>query len=204
MTAAGTRQIGIITRPAQAAAVMHPVRRKVLESVGNGASAASIARALGLPRQRVNYHVRELEREGLVELVEVRRAGNCVERIVRAAAASWVISPDALGGLSPAGAERAAASGADRFSPVRLIAAASRTIVEVAASCDGAGGACGPRSTVTLEAEVRFASPLDQGAFVHELASAFARIAAKHHAADAARGRVHRFMLLGRAAPTGS
>jgi hypothetical protein len=50
---------------------------------------------LALPRQQVGYHLRALEQAGLVELVEERRKGNCIERIVRAAACSYVISPEA-------------------------------------------------------------------------------------------------------------
>jgi hypothetical protein len=48
----------------------------------------------------VNYHLRELETQGLVELVEERRRGNCVERIVRATAKSYVVSAEALATLA--------------------------------------------------------------------------------------------------------
>jgi len=62
---------------------------------------AGLARKLGLPRQRLNYHLRALEDAGLVELVEERRKGNCFERLLRATARSFVISPEALGVLGP-------------------------------------------------------------------------------------------------------
>ena len=55
----------------------------------------------GLPRQRLNYHLKALEQCGLLECVEERRKGNCTERILRATAHSFVISPDALGALGP-------------------------------------------------------------------------------------------------------
>ncbi len=55
-----------------------------------------LAARSGLARQKVNYHLRELERHGLVELVEERRKGNVTERVMRATAASFVISPAAL------------------------------------------------------------------------------------------------------------
>ena len=56
---------------------------------------------LGLPRQNVNYHLKALERHGLVELVEERKKGNMTERMLRATALSYAISPAALGGVQP-------------------------------------------------------------------------------------------------------
>ena len=55
----------------------------------------------GVSRQRLNYHLRELERHGLIELVEERRKGNCTERVLRATAASYVISPAAFAAVAP-------------------------------------------------------------------------------------------------------
>jgi DNA-binding transcriptional ArsR family regulator len=49
-----------------------------------------LAARVGLARQKVNYHLKALERHGLVELVEERRKGNVNERMLRATAASYV------------------------------------------------------------------------------------------------------------------
>ena len=70
----------------QAAALLHPTRLRVLEGLAEPDSAAGLARRLGLPRQQVNYHLRELEKRQLIEEVDQRRKGNCIERIVRATA----------------------------------------------------------------------------------------------------------------------
>ena len=53
-------------------APLAPLRRAVLEQLREAGSASEVATRLGETRQRVNYHVRELERAGLVELVEER------------------------------------------------------------------------------------------------------------------------------------
>src|SRR4029077_300235 len=87
------------------------------------ASAATLAARVGMPRQKVNYHLRTLERHGLVELVEVRRRGDLDERVMRATAASYVISPAALGALAP-DPQRAP----DRLSARYLIALAARVV----------------------------------------------------------------------------
>ena len=47
----------------------------------------------GISRQTANYHLRVLETHGLVELVEERVRGSKAERVLRATASSFVISP---------------------------------------------------------------------------------------------------------------
>jgi len=91
--------VELITGAGAAAAAVHPLRRRILEQLREPGTAAGVARNLGLPRQRVTYHVRELQRLGLMETVGERRRGNCVERLVRATATSYLIAPEALGGV---------------------------------------------------------------------------------------------------------
>ena len=53
---------------------MDPLRARILsELTTEPRSAATLAQRVGLSRQKVNYHLRELERHELVELVEERR-----------------------------------------------------------------------------------------------------------------------------------
>lgn len=102
-----------------AAAVLHPMRLRILEHLVEPDSAAGVARHLRLPRQKVNYHLRCLETRGLVRLVETRTAGSTTERAVQAVARRFVISPRLLGRLA---ADRGGAPDSDR---VRLLAAAA-------------------------------------------------------------------------------
>ena len=115
--------------PAQAAALLQPQRLRLLEGLSEPDSAAGLARRFGLPRQQLNYHLRELERAGLVELVEERRRGNCVERVVVATARHYVISPEVLGGLGASLDEVR-----DHFSSTSLVAVAARAIRELGES----------------------------------------------------------------------
>ena len=73
-----------------AAALLSEPRLRILGELGDPDSSSGVARRIGLPRQQVNYHLRELEKSGLVEFVEERRKGNCVERVVRASARSYL------------------------------------------------------------------------------------------------------------------
>ena len=111
-------------------------------------------RCLCLPRQQVGYHLRELEKAGLVELVEERRKGNCIERIVRAAGRCYVVSPEALGKLGITPEQRG-----DRFDVGFLVCLAARAIRDLTVLCgraDKAGKRVSP--TTALDVEVRFGS----------------------------------------------
>jgi DNA-binding transcriptional ArsR family regulator len=187
----------VVRHPDAAAALLDPVRQQLLHQLIEPDSAAGLARRLRLPRQRINYHLRALETAGLVELVEERRKGNCMERVVRATARAFVISPEAIGALGPT-----AESAGDRLSSAHLIASAGRAIRDVAA-LEARARQEGKRvATLTLDTEVRFASAAARAAFADELADAVARLAAKYHDERAPGGR--RFRLLAAVHPTPS
>jgi len=180
--------VQVIQSAETAATLFSPARMRILQHLAEADSAAGIARRLGLPRQQVGYHMRELEQAGLVELVEERRKGNCIERIVHAAARSYVISPEALGKLGAAPEQRR-----DRFSNGFLVSLAARAIRDLAVLCGRADKAGKRLSTMALEVEVRFASPEAGNAFAEELAQQVSRLAAKYHDERAAGGRRFRF-----------
>ncbi|HEY9504527.1 MAG TPA: helix-turn-helix domain-containing protein [Gemmatimonadales bacterium] len=181
--------LDVVRSAESAAALLDPTRQQLLAHLKEPDSAAGLARRLELPRQRINYHLKVLEAAGLVELVEERRKGNCLERVVRATARAFIISPEALGELGPS-----PDLAADRLSSAYLLAAAGRTIRDVAVLEDKARREGKRLATLTLDAEVRFASAEDRAKFAEELADAVGRIAARYHDARAPGGR--RFRLL--------
>jgi DNA-binding transcriptional ArsR family regulator len=181
--------LAVVSDPEAATALLDPVRQKLLAHLREPDSATGLARRLRLPRQRINYHLRTLERAGLVELVEERRKGNCLERVVRASARAFVISPEALGVLGPT-----PEAAGDRLSSAYLIAAAGRTIRDLAALDTRARKEGKRLATLTLEAEVRFATAASRAAFAEELTEAVARLAAKYHDERAPTGRQFRLL----------
>jgi len=181
--------IQVIQSAEAAATLFSPARMRILEQLGEPDSAAGVARHLELPRQQVSYHMRELEQAGLVELVEERRKGNCLERVVRAAARSFVISPEALGKLGATPEQQR-----DRFSVGYLVSMAARAIRDLAVLCGRAEKAGKRVSTLALEVEVRFASAEARNGFGEELAEAVARLVAKYHDDAATGGRKFRFI----------
>ena len=182
------RSLDLIEDPTRAATLLNPMRLRLLESLREPDSAAGVARKLELPRQKVHYHLRELERSGLVEAVEERRKGNVLERILRATATHYLISPEAFGGVSPDPGEVR-----DRFSSTYLVAVAAKTIRDLARLRREADEAGKRLATFTLQTEVRFAAPRDRKAFSEELAECVAKLVDKYHDAEAEGGRAFHF-----------
>ena len=114
--------LDVIDDPATAVAALDPLRARILAALAEPGSATSVADALGLPRQRVNYHLRTLEEHGLVRLVEERPRRGLTERVVQATAGSYVASPAALGASAVDPAR------VDRLSTRYLVAVAARVV----------------------------------------------------------------------------
>jgi DNA-binding transcriptional ArsR family regulator len=182
--------VAVIEDPAAAEAALDPIRTRLLVELVEPASATTVAARVGLPRQKVNYHLRMLEQRGLVELVEERRKGNMVERVLQATALSYVISPAALAALQPDPAKTA-----DRLSARWLIALAARLVREVGQLLAGAAKARKRLATFGMDGEIRFASAADRAAFAEELAAAVTRLIGKYHDEQAKAGRDHRVIV---------
>lgn len=174
----------MIQDPARAGVLLDPIRMAMLERLREPDSAAGLARKMKLPRQKLNYHLHELEKQGFLELVEERRKGNCTERMVRATARSFVIDPAVLGtlGIDPRDVQ-------DRFSSAYLLAVASKTIRDVAALRTRAQKAGKRLATFSVQSQIQFANAADRAAFFEELAGEVARLAAKYHNEVAPGGR---------------
>lgn len=182
--------VATISDPSAAEVSLDRIRARLLALLSQPASAAGLAEALGLPRQKVNYHLRLLEQHGLVELVEERRKGNCTERVLQATATSYVISPEALETVAP-DPRRAP----DRLSARWLLALGSQLVRDVGQLLAGADRAGKRLATFGLDGEIRFASAAERAAFTEELATAVAELVARYHDENASRGRVHRIVV---------
>jgi len=109
------------------------------------------------------------------------------ERIVRATAAHYVISPNTLGSLG-----RAEGQSTDRFSATFQVAVAARTIREVAELSERARHAGKRLTTLTLDTSVRFATPASREAFANDLVHAISGLVAKYHDGLSPDGRSYR------------
>jgi DNA-binding transcriptional ArsR family regulator len=182
--------VTVIEDPAAAEVSLDPVRTRLLAALSQPGSASTLAAKVGLARQKVNYHLRALERHGLVELVEERRKGNMTERVMRATASSYVISPAALSAIAP-DPDRSP----DQLSALWLLALAARLVQEVGELIGGAKRARRRLATFGMDTEINFASASDRAAFAAELSGAVETLVSKYHDEFAAGGRRHRLLV---------
>ncbi len=183
-------EVAVIEDPSAAEVSLDPVRARLLAELVVPGSATMLAAKVGLPRQKVNYHLRTLEQHGLVELVEERRKGNVNERLMQATAASYVISPTALAAVQPDPARSP-----DRLSARWLLAVSARLVRDVGTLITGATRAKKRLATFALDGEIRFATAADRAAFAEELAGCVTQLVAKYHDEQAEGGRPHRVVV---------
>jgi DNA-binding transcriptional ArsR family regulator len=188
--------IQVIEDPAAAAVALEPMRNRLLFELAAPASAATLAARIGLARQKVNYHLNALEAHGLVRLAQERKWGGLTERLLVATAASYVVSPGALG---PVAAD--ATRTIDRLSASYLIALGARIVREVGDLVRRATDTGKRLATLAVDVEVRFRSATDRAAFSTELTEAVTKLASKYHDESAPGGRVHRLMVVAHPLP---
>jgi DNA-binding transcriptional ArsR family regulator len=192
--------IQVIDDPAAATVALEPTRSRLLSAMAVPASAATLAARLGLARQKVNYHLNALEAHGLVRLDQERKWGGLTERLLVATAASYVVSPGALG---PVAAEpgRDRDIHVDRLSASYLIALGARLVREVGGFVQRAKDTGKGLATLAVDAEVRFRSPADRAAFSNDLTEAITTLLAKYHDESAPGGRAHRLVVVAHPLP---
>ena len=160
--------VQLLDDPAVLAAVSTPLRRQLFERLQQPASATELAGELGLSRQAVNYHVRALERLGLLEVVGERQRRGFVERVLQAKARRLVVDPSVL---SPdGGASLPSPAALDRHAAEHLATTAEQLVRDVTAMQAAADAAGRRLLTFTVEADVRVGSPAE----VEQLATAIA------------------------------
>jgi hypothetical protein len=193
--------VDVIADPAAAAVALDPIRSCLLAELAEPASAAGLAARLGLPRQKVNYHLRSLEAHtleahDLVREAEIRRWGGIKERLLVASAGSYLVSPGALG---PAAADPGRTR--DQLSASYLIALAGRVVREMGDLLRGARRAGKPLASLAIDTEIRFRSAAERASFTRELTEAVAALAARYHDETAPRGRRHRLLVMAHPLP---
>ena len=188
--------VQVIDDPASAAVALDPARSRLLAELAEPASAAALATRLGIPRQKLNYHLRTLEHHKLVRVAEKRKWGGLTERLLVATATSYVVSPAAMGDVA-ADPGRSA----DRLSASYLIALAARIVREVGGLLRRAQETEKRLATLAIDTAIRFRSPDERAEFTRELTASITQLVARYHDADAPGGRPHRLVLVAHPLP---
>jgi DNA-binding transcriptional ArsR family regulator len=154
----------LVAEVPRAAALLHPLRLRILDSLREPDSAAGVARRLRIPRQRVNYHMRELARTNFLERAGQRRRRNMIERRYRTTAQGYILSPELLGklGLALPQAE-------DAFSAAYLLGFLALAQAELGQATREAAQQNKRLATLSVTSELRFESAEQRAKFAAEL-----------------------------------
>ena len=170
--------VGLLRQHAQAAVLLyHPLRVKILAALLEPDSATGVARRMNLPRQTVNYHVRELARARLLARAGRRRRRRLYEQCYVATARGYALSPELLGKLAADPAQVA-----DKFSAAYLVGLAAKMQTELGQVIELAEKAGKRLATLSLNTELRFLSPEQRAKFTEELHSAIIDIVGRQSA----------------------
>jgi DNA-binding transcriptional ArsR family regulator len=166
-------------------ALAHPLRVQVLEALREPAAAATVARRIGQPRQKVNYHLKELERAGLVQRVAERRVGNFVESVYRAVARSFVVSPEVTWGDG-----RRSEALQSQHSLETLVLLGEGLQQDAAALLDRAAFEGEQIASASVAADVHFADEAEREAFLNDYLRATAELLKQYGKREGAPYRV--------------
>lgn len=162
-----------------------PLRRQILAALAEPASASGLAEMLGLPRQKIGHHLKALEAAGLIQLAGERRKRGFTERLF-VAAERYVLDP----ALLQAPVDPDAVEAQDRHAADHLVATASAMVRDVARMRQAAEAEGARLLTLTVEADLTFATPADFDAFSSDVAEAVAVLARRYAAASGRRYRL--------------
>lgn len=176
--------------------LLHPLRLRILDALPEADTASGLARRFRIPRQKMNYHVRELARAHFLERAGQRRRRNMVERRYRCTARGYILSPEMLGrlGLPHERAE-------DAFSASYLFGLMATTQAEVARASREATQQRKRLVTLSISSELRFESAQQRAKFASKLRRSvvdiIGRYASPHTLNDgsAGAGRSYRLIL---------
>jgi DNA-binding transcriptional ArsR family regulator len=157
----------------------HPLRVRILELLREPGSAATIARELGETRQKVNYHLKELERVGLVEAAGERRAGNFIETLYEAAGRSFLVSPS-VAWSDP----RRVDVLRQQHSLENLVMVGARLQRDAVTLLDRAAFDGEQIASAAVEADVHFADERDRASFLEEYLAAVQKLSDRYGCRD--------------------
>ena len=158
-----------------AALLAHPLRPRIVALAREPASATELATRLRLPRQRVNYHVRQLARTGFLRRAGQLRKRNLIEQRYVATARAYVLAPEILGPLAMTGHQAE-----DTFSAARLVALAAALQSDVSHALTESTARGQRLATLSIAADIRFESTEQRAAFTETLQQAVADVIGRH------------------------
>lgn len=162
-----------VKNPEQAIALLNPLRGEILLHLRVPASASEVAREINEPPQRINYHLKALEKVGLVKQVGKRQVKNLVEILYQAVARSFLLAETL--GLSPQALQRLK----DQSSLSHLIQTTERIKTDALRLMEGSDQN-NIIPSATLQSEIILRSEKERQAFVEDYVEMMKKLAKKY------------------------
>ena len=167
--------VSVIADAPKARVLLEPLRLRILVEAREPQSAASIAATLGLPRQKVNYHVRELARAGYLRKAGRHKKRGLTEQRWVVSARAYILGDSVLGPMSTASIDTS-----DKASAAYLLALAGVMRREVGRAWREAHAAAKRLPVLSIDTEVSFRSPDERARFAEALGEAITRVVAEY------------------------
>ncbi|SFS97338.1 winged helix-turn-helix domain-containing protein [Marininema halotolerans] len=177
-----------ITSTEQAAALLHPLRGEILAHLTQPASATEVARQIGETPQRVNYHLKTLEKVGLVHRTGSRHVKNLVEGLYQGAARTYLLA-DTLG-LSPKDLQRF-----EQETSLSHLIQTSERIKEAAMRLMDHTDTDEEIPSATLTTQIRLQDESERRAFLDEYVQLLQHLATKYSAKEGEKGAPYRMVM---------
>src|SRR5271154_4891176 len=180
----------------RAAALLHPLRLRILGALREPDSAAGLARRGPPPRAKGDYHGGGLGRTHFLERAGQRRRRNMIERRFRTTAQGYILSPELLGRL---GVPQSQAE--DAFSAATLFGLMALGQSELGRASREAAEQNKRLSTLSVSSELRFESAEQRARFAAELQRAVVDVIGRcaspytRESGEAGAGRPYRLLL---------
>lgn len=156
----------IINRIDQARVLLRPLRMELMQLLGEPRTCTDLAAALNLTPQKAYYHVKVLEKAGLVSRVAERKVKGISEGIYQAAGSSVWISPELTARLGGEKQVRQQVALGQLGELAGMVMEDARAL-----------GAEPDAPVLTLNAAIELADPADRKAFMADVQDAIQQIA---------------------------
>jgi DNA-binding transcriptional ArsR family regulator len=177
----------VVETPEQAMALLNPLRGEIVAHLLEPASASEVARQLNELPQRINYHLKSLEKVGIVRRVGTRQVRNLVEVLYLSVAKTFVLAEslsmksETVRKLKDQGALAHLITASERMKRDALILMEQSDENEAVPSA-------------ALQLQVKLASPEQRNAFVEEYVAIVSKLVEKYHT-DSKQEKIYQILL---------
>lgn len=190
------QEVHLIENSESAGQLLRPIRIRVLTQLAEPLSCPEIGRRLNLSTQKIYYHVKVLQKAGLVRLVEERRKRGIMEGVYQAVARSIWFSPRLVARL---GGQRAISQQA---SLAYLLQMAEELQIDIGHLAESE--ATTPFDSLAIDARIQLRDSTERSQFLNEVKNFFQQLAHRYGAReDDATGNNDSFRLMMACYPTG-